>query len=125
MCGLSSWNGLPIPLELDHIDGDHSHNNMSNLRLLCCNCHAQTPTWRGRKLRKPECCHICSRCFKKEVSRKNLRCKSCAAYEKNKEKIKWPNTETLRAMVAESNYRQVGLKLGVTDNAVRKRLKNH
>lgn len=48
-CLLKEWNGQPIPLEMDHIDGNNVNNIESNLRLLCCNCHAQTPTWRGRK----------------------------------------------------------------------------
>lgn len=47
-CGLSKWLDLPIPLELDHIDGNHLNNNLSNIRLLCPNCHALTPTYRGK-----------------------------------------------------------------------------
>ena len=40
--------GQPIPLELNHINGDHSDNRLLNLRLLCPNCHALTPTYRGK-----------------------------------------------------------------------------
>jgi hypothetical protein len=47
-CGLAQWLGAAIPLELDHIDGDVENNAISNLRLLCPNCHALTPTYRGR-----------------------------------------------------------------------------
>lgn len=47
-CGRKTWRGLPILLELDHIDGDHLNNEIENLRLLCPNCHAQTPTYKGR-----------------------------------------------------------------------------
>lgn len=47
-CKLSSWLGQPIPLELDHRNGDHRDNRLQNLRLLCPNCHAFTPTYRGR-----------------------------------------------------------------------------
>lgn len=47
-CGLTEWLKKPIPLEVDHADGDRTNNDPSNLRLLCCNCHALTPTWRGR-----------------------------------------------------------------------------
>lgn len=49
ICQLSKWRDKPIPLELDHIDGDNTNNAVDNLRLLCCNCHAQTPTWRNQK----------------------------------------------------------------------------
>ena len=41
-CGLTEWMGKPIPLELHHIDGNHYNNNLSNLLILCPNCHAQS-----------------------------------------------------------------------------------
>jgi HNH endonuclease len=50
ICGLETWNGKPIPLELDHVNGRRDDNRLSNLRLLCPNCHAQTPTYRGRNI---------------------------------------------------------------------------
>lgn len=51
-CNLSTWQEQPIPLELDHIDGNKNNNNLSNLRLLCPNCHALTPTYRGKNIGK-------------------------------------------------------------------------
>ncbi len=48
-CGNSTWMDQPIPLELDHIDGNNQNNSLENLRMLCPNCHAQTPTYRRRK----------------------------------------------------------------------------
>ena len=50
VCALTEWNGLPIPLELDHINGRRDDNRLENLRLICPNCHAQTPTYRGRNI---------------------------------------------------------------------------
>lgn len=44
------WLGEEIILELDHIDGDRSNNELENLRFLCPNCHSQTSTFRGRNI---------------------------------------------------------------------------
>lgn len=40
-CGNTEWNGKPIPLELHHINGDHTDNRLENLIILCSNCHSQ------------------------------------------------------------------------------------
>lgn len=51
-CELEEWMGQPIPLELHHIDGDKTHNELSNYQLLCPNCHALTDSYRGKNSRK-------------------------------------------------------------------------
>lgn len=45
LCKLSEWVGKTIPLDLDHIDGNSENNTPINLRLICRNCHGQTPTY--------------------------------------------------------------------------------
>lgn len=50
VCGLTRWNGLPIPLELEHVNGRSDDNGLGNLQLLCPNCHAQTATYRGKNI---------------------------------------------------------------------------
>jgi Zn finger protein HypA/HybF involved in hydrogenase expression len=50
MCHIDSWQNQPIGLELDHIDGNNTNNELSNLRLLCPNCHSQTGNYKGRNI---------------------------------------------------------------------------
>lgn len=50
-CGLTEWQGKEIPLEMHHIDGDHFNSNLSNLVLLCRNCHALTDNYGSKNKR--------------------------------------------------------------------------
>ena len=45
-----TWQGKPIVLQLDHINGVHNDHRLENLRLLCPNCHTQTETYSGRNI---------------------------------------------------------------------------
>lgn len=51
-CGLSSWLGSPIPLEVHHKDGNRNNNTLENFELLCPNCHAFTDSYRGKNCAK-------------------------------------------------------------------------
>lgn len=48
ICGGVTWNNQPIPLVTDHIDGDSTNHSVSNFRLICPNCDAQTATYKAR-----------------------------------------------------------------------------
>jgi len=48
LCKNEKWNGLPIALEVEHVDGNSENNKRENVCLLCPNCHAQTPTYKSK-----------------------------------------------------------------------------
>lgn len=120
-CGLSEWQGEPITLELDHINGVHDDNRLVNLRVLCPNCHALTPTWRGRNTKRAalDTRAICA-CGKRKVRRASV-CADCHSTTP-RTKIAWPSRDVVLALVDAQGFSGAGRMLGVSDNAIRKHL---
>lgn len=48
LCENTEWKSQPIPLLMDHIDGNSENWSLNNLRKICPNCDAQLPTFKGR-----------------------------------------------------------------------------
>jgi hypothetical protein len=118
-CNEFEWRGVPIPLELDHINGNSKDNCLSNLRLLCPNCHALTSTYRGRGARKwtdrDKICPQCNKTFEatdKKQKYCGVECGYKAKLYKNV-KIQWPSTEELVNRVNATNLSVVSKELGV------------
>lgn len=98
-CGITEWNGKPAPLELDHINGNHDDNRFENLQILCPNCHAQTPTYRGRNKASVEK-------TKEKVERKRKEKELKPPYDHNA--LKPEEIERRLALLTEVNFLKFG-----------------
>ena len=121
-CGLGpKWQGMPLVLVLDHVNGVSNDNRLSNLRLLCPNCNSQTKTFAGRnRVRRTRKCADCG----EAISRRSVRCRVCAnTRRRGKYAIQWPDIEELQERLTRKSFCQVARELGVSDNAIRKHLR--
>ncbi len=124
VCNITStWNNKSINLHLDHINGIHDDNRLENLRLLCPNCHSQTDTYcRGIRRKKDWNCLTCG----VNTSKKYQYCRKCSNINKRKKyKILWPPIEEIIRLVSKLGYSATGKLLKVTDNSVRKYIKQN
>ena len=148
ICGQGEiWNGNQLTLQLDHINGIHSDNRIENLRILCPNCHTQTPTHSGKnkkcktksetggsRTRKTPLsknggfanlptvpCKSCNKEFQLKSITQKYCSQECA--HRFQRKIERPDLDLLQKLVDETSYCAVGKKFGVSDNAIRNWLK--
>ena len=124
-CGITDWNNKKISLELDHINGINTDNKIDNLRLLCPNCHSQTPTFRAKNKQKQQS-RECTDCLQIiSQTNKSGYCAKCAGKYRKSLKDK-PSLEELENDMKElKTYVAVGKKHNVSDNCIRKWIKKY
>lgn len=121
------WDGEPLNLEVDHINGDWRDCRRGNLHFLCPNCHSQKGVTKVA---------VCS-CGKHLSTKGTKRCKDChvqyiqqfqhrfqsGVQPTHKTKITWPSELELRTLVLSKPVSSIALDLGVSGNAIKKRCK--
>lgn len=114
------WNGEKLVLQIDHINGVNNDNRLENLRLLCPNCHSQTETFCGRRLKMYGSCDDCG----DRIHRKSKKCLKCSSKSNGVNQRRFEiSKEDLKELISNYPMTTVGKMLGVSDNAVRKRCK--
>lgn len=124
VCGISTWQGKDITLQIHHIDGDYKNNTFDNLQIICPNCHSQTPNHAGKSNRKEKEKYFCIDCGKElKTNAKTGRCCTCAA--KQRRKIFRPSYDEIQNVLKQFdyNYCAVGRYFNVSDNCIRKWIK--
>ena len=118
-CGLSNWLNNPIPLELHHVNGNRLDNSLINLQILCSNCHGQTDNY-------------CSKNTKRYINNKNTpiieiigRTDKQIIKSFNQRKVERPSLDVLINDTKEIGFSATGRKYGVSDNAIRKWIKQY
>ena len=126
---------------LDHINGAHDDNRIENLRIVCPNCGATLETHCGRKNGRkafrlsghPRECLICETEFT-AVSQNQRYCSRSCWFEQQRRrgrrsigkaqphlrKVHRPSRRVLLREIEENGYLATGRKFGVSDNAIRK-----
>ena len=127
ICECRTHNGKFLKLQIDHIDGDRTNNELDNLRFLCPNCHSQTDTYCGRNLNVElypnsifaKKINYCIDCGDTTYDSKASRCLSC--YNKLKSQNVPDKEELIQHLINNGSklYRS-GEKYSVSDNAVKK-----
>ena len=120
-CGISEWNGKPITLQIHHKDGDHLNNTLSNLQILCPNCHSQTDNfcWKNRGQTKQ--IYYCLKCGKQLlIKTKTGLCKDCYKLVRKEKSLKPSKEVLLDDCKMLKSYSKISKKYNVSDKTIRK-----
>lgn len=123
-CDIDKWNGLPITIELHHIDGNPKNNNLSNLIFLCPNCHSQTDNYKNKNRNFPTKkivnCLICNKeiILKKQTSKTKCCSVECSSISKRRCKIR-PAKQELYNLLKSHTYREVGEMFNLHPTTIR------
>lgn len=123
-CNNIEWMEKPIPLETHHIDGIKNNNELSNLQLLCPNCHAFTDNYKGKNVKDKIINSLhCSNCNNiiTNASVTGL-CVSCSSKKLANDFYKelGITKEHLKKLVRTETFSDIGKMYNRSDNAIKK-----
>lgn len=111
-----NWQNEQLTLQLHHIDGDKTNNELSNLIFLCPNCHSQTDNFAGKNVKEKEKkIYYCKDCHCK-IQRNATRCIRCA--HKQFYVIDHPSRAQLKEMIRTESFVSLGRKYNVSDKTI-------
>ncbi|HEY1357518.1 MAG TPA: hypothetical protein VGF21_04355 [Thermoleophilaceae bacterium] len=136
LCGQDeTWRGRTMSLILDHVNGVRDDHRLENLRIVCPNCAATLDTHCGRRTRRLRTALECLRCGHSFVPRYDTQrycSRECGTRWDRRginrpgaRKVERPPHQQLLEQVDHFGYLATGRKYGVTDNAIRKWLREY
>lgn len=128
LCGQGElWRGRRMALILDHINGVGDDHRLENLQIVCPNCAATLDTHCGRQNLKERSCVRCGETFLPRASRQRYCSRNCGRHASHghgprpeTRKVPRPPYAQLVREVHALGWCGVGRRYGVSDNAVRK-----
>lgn len=120
------WKGKKMSLILDHINGTHNDNRIENLRIVCPNCNSTLDTHCGKNnslknLKKIKYGIL----INDNVDFRKIQTIEKINSQIKRRKVIRPEYEILLIDVKELGYKGTGRKYSVSDNCIRKWVKNY
>ena len=118
-CGITSWMGNDISLQIHHINGVHNDNRIENIQFLCPNCHSQTENYSGKNSNRENNTIVTNK--KRSLNIDDWRKIKEDMWNKNH-----PSKEILiNVFKSVRNFSKIGKMYGVSDKSITKWFKRY
>lgn len=117
-CNNTEWLGHPIPLELEHKNGNHQDHRLENLCLLCPTCHVFTPTYKGKNIKRKDPIAMPATyesrrlpLYMPQYQRPRL---------EDAAKVVLTNKEILQNLINTKTYREIAKEFNISENTIKR-----